>query len=100
MKHNEYEMHVKVWEYQGDGAWHFVTLPVDMAAEIKQLFGLPRHGWGSIPVGVTIGNSVWKTSIFPDKESGSYVLPIKSAVRKAEGITKGDDVTVLIRVLN
>jgi hypothetical protein len=100
MKHNEYQFKAKVWEYQGTGTWHFVTLPQEMGAEIKQLFGLPRHGWGSIPVEVTIGISTWKTSIFPDKESGSYLLPIKSVVRKAEGMTKGDEVMVLIRVLN
>ena len=99
MDRNEYQFKAKLWEYEGAGAWFFVTLPKDTSSEIKQLFGTPRRGWGSIPVEATIGDTVWKTSIFPDKESGSYMLPVKSAVRKAEGVGKGDEVVLVIRII-
>lgn len=59
---------------------------------------MPRRGWGSISVEAAIKETAWKTSIFPDKESGCYMLPIKSAVRKAEGVGKGDEVVVVLSI--
>lgn len=38
---------------------------------------------------VQVGDTAWATSIFPDKESGSYLLPLKADVRKAERILEG-----------
>lgn len=35
--------------------------------------------------------------ISPSRESGGYILPIKAAVRKAEGLGAGDEVTVHLR---
>lgn len=80
----------KVWLYDGPAAWHFITLPKDIAAEINHSHGHLKRGWGSLPVAVTIGDSRWETSIFPDKKSGSYILPLKKAVRMAEGLRDGD----------
>ena len=37
--------------------------------------------------------------MFPDKESGSYVLPVKQAVRRAVGIEEGDPVTVTLSLV-
>lgn len=98
MNHNGYQFTAKLWEYQGIGAWFFVTLPKHIAPEIKDLFGRPHRGWGSVKVQATIGTSTWKTSIFPDKESASYLLPVKSTIRKAEGIAAGSEVAVLLRI--
>lgn len=55
-------------------------------------------GWGSIPVTVTLGKSTWKTSIFPDKKAGTYLLPLKAAVRKKEGVGAGDKVRFEIEI--
>jgi hypothetical protein len=52
----------------------------------------PR-GWGSIPVEVRLGTSVWKTSLFPLKKEG-YFLPIKRPILKKEKMKIGDTVTV------
>lgn len=92
-----YTIRALVWLYQGastaaGGAWHFVTLPKKDAADIKKRFGTKRPGWGSIPVAVTIGSTTWKTSIFPDKKSESYLLPLKAQIRRREGISAGDTV--------
>jgi len=38
-------------------------------------------------------SSTWSTSVFPDASSGSYLLPVKAAVRRTEGIDHGDLVT-------
>ena len=90
------------WLYSGKGAWYFVSLPAESAAEItyfsKALNGGKRTGWGSVRVTVQVGKTMWQTSLFPDSKNKSYVLPIKSAVRKAENITDGQAVKVRVSV--
>ncbi len=55
------------------------------SAEITARFGLMKRGWGSLPVIVAMGKTTWKTSIFPDKKAGAYLLPLKAEVRKKRG---------------
>jgi hypothetical protein len=57
-----------------------------------------RRGFGSVKVAVTIGDSRWKTSLFPQK-SGGWFLPVKKPVRLAEGLEYGDEVTVELELL-
>ncbi|MEQ1786547.1 MAG: DUF1905 domain-containing protein, partial [Acidimicrobiales bacterium] len=84
-----------IWEASGEGSWHFVTLPEDVADEIKAITdGTVRRGFGSVRVEVTVGPTTWRTSVFPSKESGSYVLPVKKAVRTAAELDEGDAVPV------
>ena len=82
----EYKTRAKVWLYPGARGWHFVTLPAKDSAAIKKAFGVAQRGWGSLPVIATVGKTSWKTSIFPDKKIGAYVLPLKADVRKKENI--------------
>jgi hypothetical protein len=84
-------------ETRDPSAWCFVTLPPEVSEEVRLAAGEPR-GFGSVRVHVRAGTSEWDTSIFPDAESGRFVLPVKKAVRKAEGIEEGDEVTVSLRV--
>lgn len=87
----------ELWLYQGEGGWHFVTLPPDAADEIDE--AVPeRHGFGSVKVSATIGASTWSTSVFPDSKSTSFVLPVKKAVRAANGLEAGDVVDVVLEV--
>ena len=44
------------------------------------------------------GKTTWKTSIFPDKKSGTYLLPLKADVRRREGIGAGDRITSSLEV--
>ncbi|MGQ0831186.1 MAG: DUF1905 domain-containing protein [Microthrixaceae bacterium] len=89
-----------IWDASGEGSWHFVTLPEDAADEIKAITdGGVRRGFGSVRVEVTVGPTTWRTSIFPSKESGSYVLPVKKVVRAAAGVDEGDDVDVELVLL-
>ncbi len=97
MKKASYTMTEKVWLYPGEMAnWHFVTLTKNIGKDIKEKYAKNRRGFGSLPVQVTIGKTIWRTSIFPDKYSGSYVLPLKAAVRKAEDVQPGEKVTFTI----
>ena len=79
--------------------WYFVALPADLSEEIREIPRMPR-GFGSVRVEVAIGSSRWRTSIFPDASRGVYVLPLKRAVRDAEGIGVEGVVTVDLEILD
>ena len=90
----------ELWEWQTTGtAWVFVTLPTNLSDEIDDLVPIPG-GFGSVKVHVRIGATSWSTSLFPDKSSGSFVLPIKRKVRDAERIDVGDTPTVSITLVH
>ncbi len=83
----------EIWQWNGKASWHFITIPEDLSKEIKNFDDMPRRGFGSVPVKVTIGETTWKTSIFPEKK-GTYVLPLKAIVRKKEKLTEGQKVKI------
>jgi hypothetical protein len=93
-----FQFSAEVWVYDGGSPWHFVTLPVGLAAEIEAGSAAEERPFGSVPVEVTIGSSAWDTSIFKDLRRNSYVLPIKRGIRTAERIVRGDVVEVGLRV--
>lgn len=88
-----------LWQWSGEAAWFFVTVPEQYAEDIREVPRMPR-GFGSVRVRVTIGGSTWSTSVFPDSKRGSFLLPVKKAVRTAEGIDGGDEVDVALEVLD
>jgi len=93
-----YKLRARVWVYPGMAAWRFIGIPKKEGLEIKKKYGAHARGWGSIPVSVTVGNTSWQTSIFPDKKSGSYLLPLKAKIRKAEKIEDDSTVTFLLTI--
>ncbi len=86
----------EVFTWPGEGSWHFVRLPPDAAEDLRDLSTAPPRSLGSIRVGVRLGGSTWSTSVFPDKRSGSFVLPVKKSVRAAEDVEDGDRVSVTL----
>ncbi|HYC79774.1 MAG TPA: DUF1905 domain-containing protein [Candidatus Binatia bacterium] len=98
MKHL-FKWKAKVWLYPGMASWHFITLPKKESEQIRVYYNDLKRGWGSLPVQVTVGKAKWKTSIFPDKKIGAYLLPIKSEVRKQAGITAGDTISYSLEVI-
>lgn len=72
------------------------AVPAEESAELEALSSLVTYGWGMIPVEATIGFTRWTTSLFP--KDGRYVVPLKSAIRTAEGIGIGDTVSVRLGV--
>ena len=93
-----YKVKAEIRLYPGMVGWHFVTIPKKQSDEIKKNFVARKRGWGSLPVTATLGKTKWNTSIFPDKKSASYLLPLKSDVRKKEGLRAGNAITFLIEV--
>jgi hypothetical protein len=93
-----YEFRAELWEQAGPGGWHFLSLPHDLADDIADRFAGRSQGFGSIRVTAAVGETRWSTSIFPDSRRGTYVLPVKQAVRSAEGLVAGTDVDVRLVV--
>ena len=82
----------ELWFWKGPAPWHFVTVPDDQCGELESASGLVSYGWGMIPVTARIGDTAWKTSLWP--KDGRYLIPIKTHVRAAEHLDLGDTVTV------
>ena len=82
----------------------YVLLPAPAAAEIsahelmRRMELGKRRGFGSVKVAVRVGESRWKTSVFPQK-GGGWFLPIKAAVTRAEGLEDGEAVEVELELL-
>lgn len=101
MENPSFEFSGKVWLWQseGPGAWHFLTLPKELSRDIKEMFSENSKGFGSLKVKVTIGETTWSTSIFPSNELNSYILPLKADVRKKEKISVDDKVNVSLDIM-
>ncbi|MGY4926170.1 DUF1905 domain-containing protein [Streptomyces sp. 900105755] len=88
-----------VVEWRGPAPYYFVPVPEEECEEVRAVAGMASYGWGVVPVEVTlggVGGVVFETSLFP--KDGGYLLPLKSAVRKAQGVAAGDEVRVVMRV--
>lgn len=92
----EYEFESTVIEWRGPAPFLYAPVPADISADIKQMANELSYGWGVIPVTVVIGRTEFTTSLFP--RHGVYLVPLKVAVRKPEGIELGDDVSISMRL--
>lgn len=86
----------EVWEWRGPAPYFFITVPEERSRRLRSIARAVTYGWGMIPVRVRIGRTEWRTSLFP--KDGGYVLPLKDAVRDAEGLRKGDAPAVRLTV--
>jgi hypothetical protein len=94
-----YKVKGKVWLYtSGASAWHFISVPKNISAEIKLRFAGQSKGFGSIPVHANVGETSWRTSIFPDSKKGLYILPLKASVREQEEFGDGDTITFTLEI--
>ena len=93
-----YDFSAPLWEWEGKAAWFFVTVPVEISDEIDARTEGLTNGFGSVRVRVRIGGSEWMTSLFPDSKRQAYLLPIKKAVRQAEGLAVGSKAKVSIEL--
>lgn len=80
-------------------AWYFVGIPKSNSQEIRKVYQSFSKGFGSIPVEITLGSTIWTTSIFPDRKSGTYLLPLKASVRKKEDVLSGDMISFSVKIL-
>jgi hypothetical protein len=93
-----YVFSAELWQYDGPSAWYFVSLPPDIADDIRAKFATQAAGFGSIKVEAAVRSTQWTTSLFPDKGRGTYLLPVKKSVRMAENLEAGDVTTVSLQI--
>jgi hypothetical protein len=92
----ELEITGEVFSWRGPAPHHFVAVPDDEAAALDDARRAVTYGWGMVPVTVELGGTVFTTSLWP--KDGGYVVPLKAAVRRAEGVELGDVVTLRLTV--
>lgn len=88
---SEWRLDGRVVEWRGPAPYVFVELPREASEEIREA-GRELVYWGQVPVSAVIGGTGFATALFP--REGLYLLPLRIAVRRAEGIAEGDRVTV------
>ena len=67
----------------GQGLYYVVEVPKTSSQNIRHTYGVSARGFGSVPVLVRIGITQWRTSIFPDRRSQTYLLLLNKKVRKS-----------------
>lgn len=72
----------------------FAKVPDNEAQQIKEISKMLTYGWGVIPCMVTIGKTTEKTSLFP--KDGGYLVPIKVALSKPEGLAIGQNIKITL----
>ena len=80
--------------WRGPSPFYFVPVPEGPSKKIKVMAAQLTYGWGVIPVVGKIGKTEFSTALIP--KDGLYYLPIKNAVRFAEKLEVGTEVSVSI----
>ena len=99
-KTTKYLFRAKIWQFKGPTGWHFVTLPKSLAKKIRKNHGLSEEGWGRLKATARVGDTSWSTAIWYDTKAESYLLPIKSTVRKREGLESTKTIAVQVVLPN
>jgi hypothetical protein len=79
-------------EWRGPAPFYFIETPARYAPEIKAIAAEKSYGWGVLHAMVTIKNLTFKTALFP--KQGTYLVPLKNAVRLPMALEVGDTVKV------
>lgn len=88
----------KVVRYTVEPAsWYFVYIDDDTTRAIR-VARTKTVGFQYVPVEASIGETTWRTTLFPTKE-GPYLLALKAKVRQTEGIREGQSVTVRLKLV-
>ena len=85
----KFDFEAEIMRWPGNTAFFYCLLPVDAAQEITEVTQGLRRGFGSVRVDVRCGATQWRTSVFMDKKSESYLMLLKKEVRKAESLQEG-----------
>lgn len=83
-------------EWRGPAPFVFAPVPQDESEVIEEVSSLVTYGWGAIPAQIRIGETDFETALFP--KDGLYLVPVKTAVQKAEKLKVGDKVTVRVEI--
>jgi uncharacterized protein DUF1905 len=86
----------EIIHWRGPAPYHFVLIPEPQASALRECGNDLSYGWGCIAARGWIGDTEFTTALFP--KDGTYAVPIKIAVRRAEGLELGDAVQVRLDI--
>lgn len=79
----------------GTSPYYCVTVSDEESLDLREVSSAVTCGWGDDPgAGVDRRHRVGDVA---DPKDGLYVVPLKDAVRRAEGLAEGDTVRVRLR---
>jgi hypothetical protein len=85
----------EVVEWRGPSPYYFLPMSVEDSADLKiEAAGLEY--WGQVAVLVRLGDTTISTALFPQGER--YMVPLRVAVRRSEGLEVGMEVTATVRI--
>ncbi|GAA3671103.1 uncharacterized protein DUF1905 [Yimella lutea] len=90
------EFDAEVIEWRGPAPFLFAVMPEPQSAELRDIAKQVTYGWGCIPASAEVGDTAFTTSLFP--RGGGFLVPMKVAVQRAEGIALGDVVHVRLTI--
>jgi hypothetical protein len=79
----EFHFEGPIVEWRGPAPYFFLLVPEEDSADIK-VAAKGIEYWGQVPVVVRIGDTEFRTALFP--RNGQYLVPLKVAARRAAGI--------------
>jgi hypothetical protein len=82
--------------WRGPSPFYFFRVPEKEAAAISKIAAGVTYGWGVIPADITIRDEVFYTALFP--KDGSYLVPLKKAIREKLKIELGDIVKLKVTI--
>ncbi len=92
----KYEFSAAIWQHSTSGGWHFVSLPLPLAKEIRENLQWQEEGWGRLKATAKIGDNQWATAIWFDTRNKTYLLPLKAEIRKKEKLQSGQNLLVTL----
>ena len=97
-KKKTWKIKAKVFTYSVETtSWYFVSVDQKITDEIKKK-ATKKVGFQFVPVEVTVGETTWRTTLFPAKNK-PYLLALKKDVRIREDIHAGETVEVHFRLI-
>jgi len=86
----------RIIEWRGPAPYFYAPVPAEHLEELRRVAKIVSYGWGCVPVEAKIGRITFTTSLFP--KADTYLLPIKTAVRRKTNVTAGDMISVLMTI--
>lgn len=95
----KYDFTATIWLHSfAKGGWYFVSLQQEMSTEIRENLKWQEEGWGRLKATATVNLTTWNTAIWFDSKKETYLLPIKSAIRKTKHLEIDNEIKVKLEI--
>jgi hypothetical protein len=88
----DFKVRGEIIEWRGPAPFTFLRVDEKQSSMIKEQSKNYTYGWGVLYMHGILGKTEFDTTLMP--KGGRYLIPIKVAIKKAEGVDLGDIVTV------